>query len=102
VNIKRVAIIHTVVSVVAIVPSIGLAIGLTIAAADSNTGALASVVVWLSVLFPAVLVVSVVAVWIAFGTGHVRAVQAAIGFPWVYLLLLVVATATMAVVVAQR
>jgi hypothetical protein len=41
---KRAAIIHTAVGGVAIVPSVGLAIGLTIGAADSNTGLLANLV----------------------------------------------------------
>ena len=82
-------------------PSIGLAIGLTIGAADSNTGALATLVVWLSGLFPGVLLVSIIVVWAAYRTRHRHAVWAAIAFPWTYLLL-IATTALLIVIVAQR
>ena len=101
-NIKHVAIIHSIICVLAVVPSIGLAIGLTIGAADSNTGALANVVAWLSLLFPGVLVLSTIAVWVAYGTRHFRAVRAAIAFPWTYFAALIAATALLMAVVAQR
>ena len=101
-SIKWAAIIHSIVSALAVIPSIGLAIGLTIGAADSNTGALATLVVWLSVLFPGVLVVSIIAVWLAYSTWHRRAVWAAIAFPWAYFLVLIAATAVLIVIVAQR
>jgi hypothetical protein len=81
VSIKWAAIVHSIVSALAVIPSIGLAIGLTIGAADSNTGALATGILWLSGLFPGVLVVSIIAVWAAYATRHPRAVWAAIAFP---------------------
>lgn len=99
---KQAAIIHSIISALAIVPSIGLAIGLTIGAADSNTGALATVVAWLSLLLPAVLALSIIAVWIAYATQHARAVKAAIAFPWTYFVALLAATALLMAVVAQR
>ena len=101
-SIKWAAIIHSIVSALAVIPSIGLAIGLTIGAADSNTGALATVIVWLSGLFPGVLVVSIIVVWAAYRTRHRRAVWAAIAFPWTYLLLLIATTTLLIVIVAQR
>jgi hypothetical protein len=102
VNIKWAAILHSIVSALAVLPSIGLAIGLTIGAGDSHTGALATVIVWLSGLFPGVLVVSIIAVWIAYSTRHVRAAWTAIAFPWAYFLVLIAATALLIVIVAQR
>ena len=84
------------------IPSIGLAIGLTIGAADSNTGALATIIVWLSGLFPGVLVVSIIVVWVAYATRHVRAAWTAIAFPWAYFLVLIAATALLIVVVRLR
>ena len=101
-SIKRAAIIHSIVSALAVIPSIGLAIGLTIGAADSNTGALATVIVWLSGLFPGVLVVSIIVVWVAYGTRHLRAAWAAIAVPWIYFLVLIATTALLMVVVALR
>ena len=95
-SIKWAAIIHSIVSALAVIPSIGLAIGLTIGAADSNTGALATLVVWLSGLFPGVLIVSIIVVWVAYGTRHPRVVWAAIAFPWMYLLVLIATTALIA------
>jgi NCAIR mutase (PurE)-related protein len=82
VSVKWAAIIHSIVSALAVIPSIGLAVGLTIGAGDSRTGALATMIVWLSGLFPGVLVVSIIAVWLAYGTRHLRAVWAALAFPW--------------------
>jgi hypothetical protein len=79
VSIKWAAIVHSIVSALVVIPSIGLAIGLTIGAADSNTGALATVIVWLSGLFPGVLIVSIIVVWAAYGTRRPRAVWAAVG-----------------------
>ena len=102
VSIKWAAIVHSTVSALAVIPSIGLAIGLTIGAADSHTGALATVIVWLSGLFPGVLVVSIIAVWVAYGTRHPRAVWAAIAFPWAYFLVLIATTALLIAIVAQR
>jgi len=102
VSIKWAAIIHSIVSALAVIPSIALAIGLTIGAADSNTGALATLVVWLSGLFPGVLLVSIIVVWVAYGTRHRRAVWAAITFPWIYFLLLIATTTLLIVVVGQR
>jgi len=102
VSIKWAAILHSIVSALAVIPSIGLTIGLTIGAADSNTGALATLVVWLSVLFPGVLVVSIIVVWAAYSTRHLRAVWAAIAFPWTYFLVLIAATALLIVIAALR
>jgi hypothetical protein len=102
VSIKWTAIIHSVVSALAVIPSIGLAIGLTIGAADSNTGAHAKLVVWLSGLFPGVLVVSIIVVWAAYGTGHLRAAWAAIAFPWAHFLVLMATTALLIVIAARR
>ena len=101
-SIKWAAILHSIVSALAVIPSIGLTIGLTIGAADSNTGALATLVVWLSVLFPGVLVVSIIVVWAAYSTRHLRAVWAAIAFPWTYFLVLIAATALLIVIVRLR
>ncbi len=101
-SIKWAAILHSIVSALAVIPSIGLTIGLTIGAADSNTGALATLVVWLSVLFPGVLVVSIIVVWAAYSTRHLRAVWAAIAFPWTYFLVLIAATALLIVIAALR
>jgi hypothetical protein len=85
-----------------VIPSVGLAIGLTIGAADSNTGALATGIVWLSGLFPGVLIVSIIAVWAAYSTRDPRAVWAAIAFPWAYFLVLIAATALLIVIAGQR
>jgi hypothetical protein len=52
-------------------------------------------------LFPGVLVVSIIAVWVAYGTQHPRAVWAAIAFPWAYLLVLIATTALLIAIVAQ-
>ena len=101
-SVKWAAIIHSIVSALAVIPSIGLAIGLTIGAGDSNTGALATVIVWLSGLFPGVLVVSIIAVWVAYATRHPCAVWAAIAVPWAYFLVLMITTALLIVIVAQR
>jgi hypothetical protein len=102
VSIKWVAIVHSIVSALAVIPSIGLAIGLTIGAADSNTGSLATVIVWLSGLFPGVLVVSIIVVWAAYLTRRPRAVWAAIAVPWAYFLVLMATTALLLVIVALR
>ena len=96
------AIIHSIVSALAVISSIGLAIGLTIGAAHSHTGALATGIVWLSGLFPGVLVVSIIAVWAAYGTRHFRATWAAIAFAWAYFLVLIAITALLIVIVALR
>ena len=101
-SIKWVAIVHSIVSALAVIPSIGLAIGLTIGAADSNTGALATFVVWLSGLFPGVLLVSIIVVWVAYGTRHLRAVWAAIAFPWAYFLVVIATTALLIAIVRLR
>ena len=101
-NLKWAAIIHSIVSALAVIPSIGIAIGLTIGAGDSNTGALATVIVWLSGLFPGVLVVSIIAVWLAYATRHVRAAWAAIAVPWIYFLVLIGETALLIVIVRLR
>ena len=101
-SIKWAAIIHSIVSALAVIPSIGLAIGITISAANSNTGALATFVVWLSVLFPGVLLVSIIVVWAAYSTRHPRAVWAAIAFPWTYFLVVIVTTALLIVIVRLR
>ncbi len=101
-SIKQAAIIHSIVSALAVIPSIGLAIGLTIGAADSNTGALATLVVWLIVLFPEVLLVSIIVVWAAYSTWHLRAVWAAIAFPWTYFLVVIATTGLLIVIVALR
>ena len=92
-SIKWVALIHSILSALAILPSIGLAIGIPLSAANSNTGALATFVVYLSVLFPGVLLVSIIVVWAAYYTRHLRAVWAAIAFPWIYFLVLIATTA---------
>jgi hypothetical protein len=102
VSIKWAAIVHSIVSALAVIPSIGLAIGLTIGAADSHTGALAIVIVWLSGLFPGVLVVSIIVVWVAYGTRHPRAVWAAIAVSWAYFLVLIATTALLILIVGQR
>jgi len=102
VSIKWAAILHSIVSALAVIPSIGLAIGLTIGAADSNTGALATLVVWLSGLFPGVLAVSIIVGWAAFSTRHLRAAWVATAFPWTYFLLLIATTALLIVIVALR
>ena len=99
---RRAAVIHTVVNAVAIVLSVGLAIGLTIAAADSNTGVLGTIVARLAGTFLIVLVISVVAVWIADAPPHPRAVRAAIAVVWSYLLVLSVTTLLMGAIVRQR
>ena len=101
-RIKWAVMIHSIVSALAVIPSIGLAIGLTIGAGDSNTGALATVIVWLSGLFPGVLVVSIIVVWAAYLTRHPRAVWAAIAFPWAYFLMLIATAALLIVVVRLR
>ena len=101
-SIKWAAIIHSIVSALAVIPSIGLAIGLTIGAADSHTGALATVIVWLSGLFPGVLVVSIISVWVAYITRHLRTAWAAIAVPWAYFLVLIAATVLLIVIAAQR
>ena len=98
-SIKWAAIIHSIVSALAVIPSIGLSIGIALSAANSNTGALATFVVWLSVLFPGVLLVSIIAVWAAYNTRHLRVVRAAIAFPWVYFLMVIATTALMIVIV---
>ncbi|HEX5689125.1 MAG TPA: hypothetical protein VFX76_03950 [Roseiflexaceae bacterium] len=92
-SIKWAAIIHSIVSALAILPAIGFAIGIPLSAANSNTGALATFAVWLSVLFPGVLLVSIVVVWAAYFTRLIRAVWAAIAFPWIYFLVLIATTA---------
>jgi hypothetical protein len=102
VSIKWAAIIHSIVSVLALIPSIGLAIGIALSAANSNTGALAYFVVYLSVLFPGVLLVSIIVVWGAYGTRHLRATWAAIAFPWMYFLVELAATALLIVIVRLR
>jgi hypothetical protein len=102
VRIKWAAIVHSIVSALAMLPSIGLAIGLTIGAADSNTGALATLIVWLSGLFPGVLVVSIIVVWVSYFTRHPRAVWAAIAVPWAYFLVLIATTALLIAIVGQR
>lgn len=91
-SIKWAAIIHSIISALAIVPSIGLAIGIPLTAANSNTGVLAYIVVWLSVLFPVVLALSIIAVWIAYATQRIGVVRVAITFPWAYFLGLIVVT----------
>ena len=101
-SIKRAAIIHSIVSALAVLPSIGLAIGIPLSAANSNTGALATFVVYLSVLFPGVLLVSIIMVWAAYSTRHLRAVWAAIAFPWMYFLVEIVTTALLIVIVRLR
>jgi hypothetical protein len=102
VNIKWAVILHSIVSALAVLPSIGLAIGLTIGAADSNTGALATLIVWLSGLFPGVLIGSIIVAWAAYLTQHRRAVWAAIAVPWTYFVVLIATTALLIVIVAQR
>jgi hypothetical protein len=102
VSIKWAAIIHSIVSALAVIPSIGLAIGIALSAANSNTGALAYFVVYLSVLFPGVLLVSIIVVWAVYSTRHPRAVWAAIAFPWVYFLVVIVTTALLIVIVRLR
>ena len=102
VSIKWAAIVHSIVSALAVIPSIGLAIGLTIGAGDSHTGALATGIVWLSGLFPGVLVVSIIAVWVAYATRHLRTAWIAIAFPWAYFLVLIAATALVIVLVRLR
>jgi hypothetical protein len=102
VRIKWAAIVHSIVSALAVLPSIGLAVGLTIGAADSHTGALATVIVWLSGLFPGVLLVSIIVVWAAYLTRHPRAVWAAIAVPWAYFVVLIATTALLILIVAQR
>ena len=92
-SIKQAAIIHSIVSALAVLPSIGLTIGIALSAANSNTGALATLAVWLSTLFPGVLLVSIIAVWAAYFTRHLRAVWAAIAFPWAYFLVVIATTA---------
>ena len=101
-NIKWATILHSIVSALAVISSIGLAIGLTIGAGDSNTGALATVIAWLSGLFPGVLVVSIIVVWMAYFTRHPRAVWAGIAVPWVYFLVLIATTALLIAIVGQR
>jgi hypothetical protein len=98
VKIKWAAILHSIVSALAVIPSIGLAIGLTIGVGDSNTGALATLIVWLSALFPGVLVVSIIVVWAAYLTRHRHAVWAAIAVPWAYFLVLMATTALLIVI----
>ena len=101
-SIKQAALIHSIVSALAIIPSIGLSIGIALSAANSNTGALATLAVWLSVFFPGVLFVSIILVWAAYSTRHPRAVWVAIGFPWMYFLLVIVTTALLIVIVRLR
>lgn len=87
-NGRRLAIVHTVLSALAIMPSIGLAIGLTIGAADANIGVLGNVLARMAVSFPVVLFLSVPMVWIACATAHQRVAQAAVGVAWGYLVVL--------------
>jgi len=93
VSIKWAAIIHSILSALAVIPSIGLGIGIALSAANSNTGALAYFVVYLSVLFPGVLLVSIIVVWVTYSTRHPRAVWAAIAFTWTYFLVIIATTA---------
>ena len=99
VSIKWAAIIHSIVSALAVIPSIGLAIGIALSAANSNTGALAYFVVYLSVLFPGVLLVSIIVVWVTYSTRQLRAVWAAIAFTWTYFLV-IIATAALLIQIA--
>jgi hypothetical protein len=101
-SVKWAAIIHSIVSALAVLPSIGLSIGIALSAANSNTGALATLVVWLSVLFPGVLLVSLIVVWAAYSTRRLRAVWAAIAFAWAYFLLVIATTALLIVIVRLR
>jgi hypothetical protein len=102
VSIKWAAIVHSIVSALAVIPSIGLAIGIPLSAANSNTGALATFLVWLSVFFPGVLLVSIIVVWVAYSTRYLRVVWAAIAFPWAYFLLVIATTALLIVIVRLR
>ena len=101
-RIKWAAIVHSIVSALAIIPWIGLAIGIPLSAANSNTGALATFAVWLGVLFPGVLLVSIIVVWAAYSTRLFRAVWAAIAFAWVYFLVLIATTALLILIVRLR
>ena len=101
-SIRSAAIIHSIVSALAVIPSIGLTIGIALSAANSNTGVLATLVVYLSVLLPAVLLVSIIVVWAAYGTRHLRAVWVAIAFPWIYFLIVIATTALLIVIVRLR
>ena len=65
-------------------------------------GALATFVVWLSVLFPGVLLVSIIVIWAAYSTRRPRAMWAAIAFPWTYFLVLIATTALLIVIVRLR
>lgn len=87
-NMKRAAIIHTVVSVLATLPAIGLSIGLIIGAADAGAGAFGNIVAWMAGAFPVILPVSVVVTWIAYAAKRPRIEWIAIAIPWVYLLVL--------------
>jgi hypothetical protein len=102
VSIKQAAIIHSIVSALAVIPSIGLAIGIALSAANSNTGALATFVVWLSVFLPGALLVSIILVWVAYSTRHLRAVWVAMAFPWIHFLAVIVTTALLIVIVRLR
>lgn len=88
-DIKRAAVIHTVLAALAIVPAIGLSIGLIIGAGDAGAGVFGNVMAWMSAAFPIILAVSIIVTWVADAAKRRKAEWAAIAIPWVYLLALV-------------
>lgn len=87
-NIKRAAIVHTILAVLAIVPAIGLSVGLIIGAGDAGAGVFGNILAWTSAAFPIILPVSVVLTWIAYIAKRPRIEWVAIAVPWAYLLAL--------------
>ncbi len=91
-HLKRAAIIHTVLCALAVIPSIGLAIGLALSGANSSNKTLGAFVVYGGSAFPALLVLSPIIVWIGYAAGWRRIASGAIVLPWLLLLMLIAAT----------
>lgn len=88
-NIKRAAIVHTILGVLAIVPAIGLSIGLIIGAGDAGAGVSGNIMAWMSAAFPIILPVSIIVTWIAYVAKRPKIEWVAIAVPWVYLVALI-------------
>ena len=85
-RLKHAAIIDTVACVLAIVPSIGLAIGSAISGASPGAGSVGAFVAYTGLFLPGVLAISIVGVWGSYVARWERLTVAWIVLPWLYFL----------------
>lgn len=92
----RIAIIHTVLALICVLPSFGLQIASVMSGANApNTGSVGVFVVIAGMVLPYLLIIATLGVWLCYALGWSRVMLICVAVPWIWLALLLGATLLM-------